>query len=249
MPQLDARAYWSPKHGATDLDWEDACSYSEARGLLAVADGASSSYRAHDWANTMTEAFLSSPPRRLDTPSVRSWLEQLADNWSEPDTTDASPGPSNAAWYVEEVVRRGAFATFLGVMLQRRRAGFAWTAAAVGDTCLFHVRHDQLLAAFPIADPDTFDLTPALVATERRHRTAGLDQVQTTSGLARAGDTLLLATDAFAAWALRAATEDPRVWHILALLNVSAFTSLLIGLREHDAIEDDDMTLLQCRIA
>lgn len=249
MPRLDARAYWSPKRGATDLDWEDACSYSEARGLLALADGASSSYRAHDWANTMTEAFLTSPPRRLDATSVRIWLEHLADSWSEPNATDASVESPDAAWYVQEVVRRGAFATFLGVMLQRRRSGFAWTAAAVGDTCLFHVRDDQLLAAFPMTDPDAFGLTPPLVATERRHRTAGLDQIQTTTGLARTGDTILLATDAFAAWALRAAAEDPDVWHILTLLNATAFASLLSGLRERDAIEDDDMTLLQCHIA
>jgi hypothetical protein len=244
VPSIDARAYWSPKRDAPATDWEDACAYSEERGLLAVADGASSSYRARDWANTLVEAFTAAPPNTKDIAATRAWLGKQAATWSGT-TSSASTG---TAWYADEVTRRGAFATFLGVELIRRRRSIEWSAVALGDSCLFHVGKQGLLAAFPLDDAAKFNLTPPLVATEAHRLVASFDALRTSSGTAHVGDTLLLATDALAAWALRASTERPEVWAALGGVNASSFAALLSTLREHDAIEDDDITLLQCRI-
>ena len=162
MGRLIARAFWSPKRDAAPTEWEDACAYSEGRGLFAVADGASSSYRARDWAMALVDGFLATPPARLDEAAVRAWIDGLAEQWSGL----AAPKTRNDAWYVDEVSRRGAFATFLGLKLTRRRTGADWSATAIGDSCLFHLRHNLLLTAFPLTHPSQFTLTPALVPTE-----------------------------------------------------------------------------------
>jgi hypothetical protein len=244
LPRIDARAYWSPKRDAPATDWEDACAYSEERGLLAIADGASSSYRARDWANTLVEAFTAAPPNVKDNAATRAWLGKQAATWSG----TASSASASTAWYVDEATRRGAFATFLGVELVRRRRSIEWSAVAIGDSCLFHVGRQGLLASFPLDDPAAFDLTPPLVATEAHRLDGSFDALTTSSGTAHVGDALLLATDALAAWALRASKETPQVWEALSGLNARSFAALLSALREHNAIEDDDITLLQCRV-
>src|SRR5262249_8616938 len=67
--------------------------------------------------------------------------------WAE---VQAKPQP----WYVEAKVNAGAFAALAGLTLD---ADGGWHALAVGDCCVFHVRDDALLRAFPIVSAAQFD--------------------------------------------------------------------------------------------
>src|SRR6266513_307758 len=60
-------------------------------------------------------------------------------------------------WYAEEKMRSGAFSSLAGLTLHGPAAeetgdgaGGAWESFAVGDSCLFQVRADELIVAFPL---------------------------------------------------------------------------------------------------
>src|SRR5262249_61547162 len=72
-------------------------------------------------------------------------------------------------WYMEEALSRGgAFAPFLGLVLEPNPDGPApwkWQAHAVGDSCLFLVRRGEPVLSFPLAHSAEFGSTPRLVGS------------------------------------------------------------------------------------
>mgnify|MGYP003445329376 CR=1 FL=1 len=101
MPTI--RAFWAPKAAAFD----------EARQVVAVADGASSSYRAGMWSSRLVEEFLARPPQLAPgLISFHEWVASVADGFQS-----ASEAVSETSWYASDASRRGSFATFVGVTL------------------------------------------------------------------------------------------------------------------------------------
>jgi hypothetical protein len=244
MISLRARAFWLPKEGNRIEEWEDACAFSEARLQFALSDGASSSFRAHEWAAVLVDEFLNQPPHGTGPAELETWVESCAKRF------EAMPVANGEAWYVDEAASRGAFATFLGFGLARTDEPTAlnWAAIAIGDTCLFQIRDGRRILAFPLDDPDAFTSTPALLATTERNQSRGAAAALVHRGTAEPGDTFLLATDAFAQWALRAEREDPNVWIMLSRLRNETFLALIAHLRGAHAVENDDVTLLRVTV-
>jgi hypothetical protein len=242
--RLRARAFWLPKAGNPIEDWEDACAYSEARSLLSLSDGASSSFRAHEWASTLVTDFLASPPTAPNLPALEVWVAERAARF------ETLPLPNGDAWYVDEAAGRGAFATFLGFAMDADGGTDEtdWTAIAVGDSCLFHVRSGRCVHAFPVSAPDAFTTTPALLSSKELDRSYGARDAVIAQGRCAPGDVFLLATDALAQWALQAALEDDGVWSMLAGLRHETFLALLATLRGADAIQNDDVTLVRALV-
>jgi hypothetical protein len=243
---IRARAFWMAKEGNRVEDWEDACRYSEERTIVALSDGASSSYRAHDWASTLVDRFVAAPPSAPSGSGLEEWLASCAAGFEA-----GSQPPDDDAWYVGEAASRGAFATLLGILFRQdtpnQSAG--WTAVAIGDTCLFHVRHGKRVAAFPLDDPDAFNSTPPLASSVELQRAHGAGSAVVRQGTCRPGDVFLLATDAFAKWALRAEREDADVWSMLGALRNETFLTLMAHLRGAGCIENDDVTLVRAIVA
>jgi hypothetical protein len=241
---IHARAFWMPKEGNRFEDWEDACRCSEARSLFALSDGASSSYRAHDWASILVNRFVTSPPKAPSGDGFAAWLASCAEQFDDVDDPELSE-----AWYVGEAASRGAFATLLGL---RFRPGDAevghWTAVAIGDTCLFHIRAGARIAAFPLDDPAEFNSTPALVSSLELNRAYGAESSIVHVGTCLPGDVFLLATDAFAKWALQAEREDADVWTMLGSLRNETFLTLIAHLRGAGSIENDDVTVVRALV-
>src|SRR5690606_35553105 len=112
-------------------------------------------------------------------------------------------------WYAEEKARKGAFSSLLGLDLTATsfegnvdsQTG-KWFALAVGDTCMFHIRRDQLLTAFPLANPEDFDNTPLLISSNLARNVEVWASVEELQGEWQAGDLFILATDAMAVWLL-----------------------------------------------
>lgn len=242
--RLRARAFWLPKAGNPVEDWEDACAFSEARSLLSLSDGASSSFRAHEWASTLVQGFLACPPAAPNLPALEAWVGERAVEF------EALPSPYGGAWYVDEAASRGAFATFLGFAMDADSGGAEtdWTAMAVGDSCLFQVRAGRCIHAFPLNDPDAFTSTPELLSSKELDRAYGARAAVISQGRCEAGDVFLLATDALAQWALRNALGGGDVWSILAGLRHETFLALLATLRGANAIENDDVTLVRALV-
>jgi hypothetical protein len=72
------RCYWQPKSDHRIDEWEDGAAYSEARGVAAVADGASSSFDAQSWARDLVTAFVAAPPRTVDVEAFEAWTASVA---------------------------------------------------------------------------------------------------------------------------------------------------------------------------
>jgi hypothetical protein len=217
-----------PKRGHSPDEYEDAAAGDPARGLFAVADGASESSFAALWARLLAEDFVRTGPDDLD-----GWLADAGRRWRE------AVGNAPLPWYAEAKREQGAFAAFLGLRVEPGR----WRAVAVGDACLFQARGDSLLRSFPLASPDDFGnhpplLTSAAGASRPWHRG---------KGKWRPGDVLLLMTDALACWFLGRCAAGGGPWEELHRLDgpdaEGEFADWVEGLRDRDGLRNDDVTL------
>jgi hypothetical protein len=143
-------------------------------------------------------------------------------------------------WYAAEQARRGAFAALVGLTLGDDGS---WSALAVGDCCLFHLRRQSLLAAFPVSDADAFDNRPLLIGSRawaNQHLRA-CDAIATTRGTWQPGDAFVLMSDALAAAFLRLARSTPLLEFIPGR---AGFRDWITALRAERVLRNDDVTLL-----
>jgi hypothetical protein len=220
------RAFSLPKRGHSAAEYEDAFAGNAEAARFALADGASESSFSGEWARLLVEAFVRAPVR------WPAWLLPLQARWAA--TAVSGPLP----WYAEAKFEQGAFATLLGVVVEPARG--RWWAWAVGDSCVFHVRRNRLLQAFPRIHSGEFDNAPRLVGSRgsppRRERARGSW---------RAGDRLLLMTDALAHWFLRRVEAGRRPWRPVERLHSEAdFAHWIEKHRDSSWLRNDDVTLL-----
>jgi hypothetical protein len=239
--------FWQQKAGNSALEWEDAAGSSDGRSArFIVVDGATEAYDSLRWVDQLVTSFLDAGPKVAPS-EVGGWFESMQRQW-------VSQAPAQFASVIEEYKFRndGSFATFIGgELVDLDGPQPRWEAAALGDTVLFHVRADQLVAHFPALSVDDFGLVPDGVDT----RPAALPQMMRHlafgRGSLRAGDLLFVATDAFAHWILhQAAIDQSALWTVLTGLDHHAtFAELVADQRGAGRLRNDDVTLLRIRIA
>ena len=231
---VDQVVFHLPEAGATEAEWEDCAGYDPgdaARGRSArcvVVDGATEAYDSIRWVRQLVTSFLgmddaASPP--LTPAGLDGWIALMQQRW-------LGEAPRGFATIFEEYkfYESGSFATFLGCEIQglggpRPR----WSAAALGDAVLFHVRRDRLVGQFPALGPDEFGLNPDGVFTKPSARARMRAALQLSSGDLQVGDLLFLATHALAAWSIEASRRDGEAcWRLLAgLTHPASFASSL----------------------
>ena len=251
------RVFHVPKRGNAEAEYEDAF-YPErnlARQLgqfrCAVADGASESAFSGLWAQLLVRSF-GKRKMRLE------WLRRLFE-----DAIKSKPVP----WYLEKKIKNGAHAAFLGLLLRDgthngngngdgsgTQAGRAWRAVAVGDSCIFHVRDDELIAVGPIGKSELFDNSPYLIATKAKDliRPRSLHHVSMMNGDWEPGDIFYLATDAIAQWLLAELEAGRPPWESLRDLcaddDTTLYGRLIAELRSNQGLHNDDTTILQVEV-
>jgi hypothetical protein len=252
--QVLAQPFWTPKRGNTPTEYEDAFwprKLIERRTCCfrcAVADGAAETSYSGIWAKQLVRYFCkNSAPAPFD----EERFCRLQQRWSE--VVRRRPLP----WYAEEKVRLGASAAIVGLVLTDDPNGHgthgSWKAVAVGDSCLFHMRGEQVLVQFPLADSAAFTKRPQLLSSNPAHNDRLVDCLHNKAGTWRSGDTFYLMTDALASWFMRATEEGRTPWRALRDLNTSdkvkPFHDWVETLRTEGAIRNDDVTLLRIHIA
>ncbi len=231
--QASATAWWAPKAGNAADEYEDAYAVEPAAHRYAVADGASETSFAKQWAELLVERFVREPPAPAGLPE---WLAPMQAAWAAANESKAT------AWYAEEKARDGAFSSLLGVALD----GDRWRALAIGDSCLFVVRAGRLERAFPLARADQFNNRPLLLSSVGRANRRVWDEVRADEGDLRGRDQLLLMTDALAQWFLVETELGRRPWAALARTEArEAFCGFVDYLRHGGALRNDDITLLR----
>lgn len=246
---------WLPKAGSSEQEYEDASSHEHTFGLLereqprfAVADGATESSFSREWAQMLIR---SNRRITITQANIQRRVEALGQRWLARVTARSLP------WYAERKVQEGAFATFLGLSLSSgdgdRGSDGTWTALAVGDSCLFQVRGDELIASFPLVRAEQFGYRPVLLSSIPERNQAVWNDVErlTRTGGWVPGDTFLLLTDALAQWFLGQVEQGAKPWQAVAEITEQSVFSLyqfeewIVGLRQSGAMRNDDVTMLR----
>src|SRR5688500_7748275 len=199
------RSFVARKAGYAADECEDAAACNSPAGRFAVADGASESIYAGEWARFLCEAFAADPAAA----DIGKWVGVAQAKWKA--HVHGQPAP----WHVAEKLEDGASATFLGLAVEPGR----FRAVATGDTCLFLVRGDALARAFPVQAARDFGTRPELIGSRQRGRVRGV----TVKGSLEAGDRLWLMTDALAEWFLTEHEAGRGPWRELAALTADGF--------------------------
>jgi len=251
--RLFYEALWLQKAGNSEEEYEDAF-WPKPRlsgepiqvVSVAVADGATDSSFSGIWARQLVRAYSHG---NIDPANIKASLSKIQARWAR--TVNRKPLP----WYAEEKLRKGAFSTLLGVTLRDEHHGGSsgtWEALAVGDTCLAHVRGDELVATFPLSSSTQFNNTPFLLCSNPNSNTRLDVEAQFSSGAWETGDSFYLMTDAFAAWFFREVEEGAKPWQILRDVEIDPsvpFRPWIEELRRKNAIRNDDVTLYRIDVS
>jgi hypothetical protein len=244
---LQHRAFRRSK-GTGPLDQcEDAFAVNPDTGRFAVADGATESGFADIWARLLVEQFASSDEGDL-APWDAAWINAVRKAWLDEvrELLVTNFGEHELPWYVENSLRRGALATFLGLVVSARENDYRWRATAIGDTCLFHTRHGELLRHMPIERANQFNNTPLLMPS---YAEGDDPQGVPVEDVGQPDDRLWLATDALAAWCLEEHEANRNPWRKLEWLlqptgTDERFSLWIDRLRSNRRLRNDDVTLV-----
>lgn len=236
-----------PKPGNAPEEYEDALDWVGDREkgtvcVLAVADGATESCYAKEWANILVSAFTHRPFLNQGRPRQRrvvGWLASPRRRFQEFLAGRSLP------WHAARKVRAGSQAAFLGLTGRGlRRDGYEACVVAMGDTCLLVVRVTsrgaRLVECFPIRSPARFPRRPHLMSS-LGHDAAELQAHLTYLRLRlKKGTHLLAVTDALA---LTLMSWPQELQAALALDTDEDFLRFVERLRESRGMVDDDYTL------
>jgi hypothetical protein len=227
LPLLHYRSFVAPKDGHTADECEDAWACNNPARRFAVADGASESIYAGEWARHLCDAYVADST----ADGIGPWLGIAQKRWRA--LVHGLPAP----WHVAEKLDDGAFATFLGLRVE---PGGHWHAVAAGDTCLFLSRGDELKLAFPVRAAAEFGTRPELISSRHRGRVRAV----TAHGDLMDGDRLWLMTDALAAWFLAEREAGSAPWRELDGRTADDFAAWVAGRRADGRLKNDDVTLV-----
>lgn len=237
MIPFKLQAFHLAKQGNTEAEYEDAVAHDAERGRFAVADGATESAFAGLWARIVVGGFVAAPTAL----GGRDWLSTLRQQWHE-----AVPW-SELPWYGQEKARLGSFCTCLGIWFAPAVSapGGRWRAAAIGDCCLFQVRNQDMIRAFPIAHSSEFGNRPRLLrslATPSHRWPRGLKGIR---GTWQAADLFVLGSDALAQWCLLSVEAGRPPWPMLQRLRSQEEFAAWVGeLRAQGQMRNDDVSVL-----
>lgn len=244
---LSVHSFLLAKAGLLHFECEDSIGVREDLGRVCVSDGATESFDSRSWARLLTKHWVGS--RGLtERHELEPWWTMLGARLSHRWKDRSLP------WYAEEKSASGAFAAFVGVEFAVGvPSGYRWEAVALGDACLVHKQDGVVLQAMPISDPDQFGYHPRLVPSAP-NRQAGLgDEATCATGMAKPGDTILLLTDAIAAWYLRSTHDSPEsVQEFEQLLEAGArdpIVEFVTTEREAKRLRNDDVAAVLVRIS
>ena len=247
MPLRPPIRFHVAKSGNRPEEYEDVSRvvYSVRTNLarITVSDGASEAAFSREWAQILTDAFIRRPLdlSELDGPALTGWLGLCEQEWNQAVPWDRIP------WHGEAKTRAGALATLLALTVDlslNRSGGIPWQAAAVGDCCLFVVRDGGLELAFPLDSAAMFNNSPSLICSNPANNQGLWEQVCQVRGEFLAGDVVILASDALAAWLLQEDESGLKPWETLLLLNTDEWEGWVQARRTDRSMRNDDTTLI-----
>ncbi|MDQ0871580.1 hypothetical protein QFZ77_000239 [Paenibacillus sp. V4I3] len=253
MVQIENTCFSLPKAGNRKDEYEDAVGSSifvnkdTAYYRFAIADGASESSFSDIWANLLASGYCNG---KFESKHIDKSVSKLSKAWKR------KLNAKNLPWYAEEKLKSGAFSTLAGITFRLTDASSAgFDAVAIGDSCIFQVRGDKIIAFFPLSSIDDFHNRPVLISSNTVNNIHLKMFVKKWTGTAQTGDTFLLMTDALACWTLTRYEEDASVIKkIQGLAGEHDFINLVQSERKlicRDGgfyLRNDDVTLIRVNL-
>lgn len=256
--QIRWKAFSIPKQGNTEDENEDAFQPNVLNRSIpfkeeftcALSDGATQTTFAALWANLLVEEAARQP---VSTSVLQTIVANAQKHWASELSNHMLP------WHAAEKVKLGSHATlvWLSLKLSRRETGpgRSWRALAVGDSCLFHIRKDELESTFPINHSSDFNNRPALLSSLSGRNSAlwGDRNIAQIEGTWKVGDEFLLVTDALAEWFLSELESGSSPFQMINQRVVrprngrNEFYKWITEIREAKTIKNDDTTLVWSR--
>lgn len=243
--EIYPKAFHLPKLGNSESEYEDFFGFAKDKRRFAVADGATEASFSQEWAKQLVRAFTS---KRLSIPLVLDELKPLQARWQQ--FIHRHPLP----WYAEEKANFGAFAALVGLELSEEDSEEGkkrtWQAVAAGDSCLVQVRANEIIAAFPLADSESFGNSPKLLSSSPQSNGHANDLTLVSNGSWGCEDVFFLMTDALACWFFKEREKNNQPWNILRDLDMNtngqiSFEKLITDLRSSGQMRNDDVTLVR----
>lgn len=227
------------KLGNADSENEDAFGIDMTGGRLVVSDGASSSFASREWSRALCDEVLRDSSAIDSIAMFSAAVNRAADRWKI-----AVTPTGDVAWWAQEGLGRGAFATLLAVDVASVNKRERWRAVAVGDTCVVQLRRGSagwgIVTSFPMQIGEDFTSYPDLVQTNLSDDIVGLTWGE---GQLKSGDVLMLATDAVSEWLLGQDSSNANA--MLAEATSDQLAAEFIRLRESNEMANDDCTVVR----
>jgi len=248
MPSFSIYRFWIQKKGNTINEYEDASAYkvlsdNEENNSynFAIADGASESSYATEWAKLLTRSYRDKPFENIE--DLYDRLIKLSQRWHK--IIFRKPLP----WFAEEKAKRGSYATFLGInLVDFQNSYIYWKAVGIGDCCLFQVRENKLILSFPIENSLSFDNFPYLFSSNMQMNNRIWDKVSFIDGIAKEGDIFVLGTDAIAAWFLLSYENNDSRWNeLISLISTHDSQDKMrdwVERNRQEGMRNDDVTII-----
>lgn len=236
-------------------EYEDACHFDSKLGFAAIADGVSNALFSGLWARRLVRSLVEIAPGPSDLSAFTQWLAPHREAWLK--EIDFPNLDSREKKKLRD--DGGAFCTLCWFQLSFDASvegtnQFAYSAHAIGDSCLFLVREDHIQQSFPLARSEEFDLNPESVCSVMNLNRDGSLAIHHFSGTCGSDDLLVLCTDAVACWLLRCHEQGtPIDWNEFWGLTDSDWTIRIEELRasyeinRDDGMKRDDSTLVLIR--
>ncbi|MCE9565104.1 MAG: hypothetical protein K8U57_23990 [Planctomycetes bacterium] len=206
---------------------------------FAIADGATEGWESGPWANHLAAAFIHCPP----TPDAfPTWLAATRRTWAPPAPTGPVP------WYAVAKQEEGSFSTVAGLEIRPTKTapGWGWRAVAIGDSCILHIRGEELMAAFPLSSAIEFGNRPRLVPSVAK---TDCPEPEWLAGRAASGDVFILASDAVAVRLFHPPTFKAALVAVHASLRTRDSEQLLALLRDIQTKINDDVSVIGIRLS
>jgi hypothetical protein len=241
---LKVSVFVAPKSGSSVLECEDSVGLMRRRMRFCVADGATEAFDSRYWARLLTKCWSLSPVVLMSPQQIGEWLGAIGDRFHSRWEGKRLP------WYSEEKSLAGAFAAFTGLVFESEGGNLRWTAAVLGDSCLFRLTNDGALhGTIPDMSAVGVYRRPTLIPSRRSLQADAVSRILFATGEVSEGDIFLLLTDAIAAWYARVLEEDRalarRFDTMLANSRQAEVEELIHRERERGTLHNDDIAVIR----
>ena len=183
-PSENQDAHWPLLVPRNEYKSEASSEYPDSGFIAAIADGATEGMLSEIWARIVvaraSRLFSPHDISNFATASSEAWARYKRRKENANRRLTLLP-----AWLEEPSLAQGAFSTIAAI---RFTDGHTWTAAAVGDSCLFHVRDNKLLLCWPLDASADFAKRPYLLGSEQNNGSELGEYLRIASGRWVVGD-------------------------------------------------------------